>query len=74
MEFRRLCCSGRGSKSTSNLRIADDGAGIAAFGFVVEGFERLQRLFADYGSGPEYLAAPITLTSVRRLRPDALRG
>lgn len=46
-----------------------DGYGFAAFGYVSEGFEHLQRLFAEYARGPEYLTAPITLVRVRRAGP-----
>lgn len=44
-----------------------DGQGFAAFGEVVAGFEQLQRLFADYAHGPEYLLRPIPLHAVRRV-------
>lgn len=44
-----------------------DGLGFAAFGYVVHGFEHLQRLFEEHAQGPEYLTAPIPLESVRRV-------
>jgi peptidyl-prolyl cis-trans isomerase A (cyclophilin A) len=45
-----------------------DGQGFAAFGFVTEGFEHLARFFDDHASAPEYLAQPVVLRTVRRLR------
>ena len=45
-----------------------DGQGFAAFGFVAEGFEHLARFFNDHASAPEYLAQPVLLRTVRRLR------
>ena len=44
-----------------------DGQGFAAFGEVVQGFEHLQHLFADYTQGPEYLLRPMPLQTVRRV-------
>jgi peptidyl-prolyl cis-trans isomerase A (cyclophilin A) len=45
-----------------------DGLGVAAFGFVAEGFENLARFFQDHASAPEYLAEPVLLRTVRRWR------
>jgi peptidyl-prolyl cis-trans isomerase A (cyclophilin A) len=44
-----------------------DGLGFAAFGYVAEGFEQLQRIFAAHAYGVEYLGTPIRLRSVRRI-------
>jgi peptidyl-prolyl cis-trans isomerase A (cyclophilin A) len=44
-----------------------DGLGFAAFGYVTEGFEELQRIFAEHSHGVEYLGTPIRLRTVRRL-------
>ena len=44
-----------------------DGLGFAAFGYVAEGFEALQRLFKKHSHGVEYLGTPIRLRTVRRL-------
>jgi peptidyl-prolyl cis-trans isomerase A (cyclophilin A) len=44
-----------------------DGLGFAAFGYVAEGFEQLQRIFAEHTHGVEYLGTPIRLRTVRRL-------
>jgi peptidyl-prolyl cis-trans isomerase A (cyclophilin A) len=44
-----------------------DGRGFAAFGYVVKGFEHLQRLFEEHAKGPEHLTVPIPLESVRRV-------
>ncbi len=45
-----------------------DGEGFAAFGFVAEGLEHLARFFDENAHAAEYLAQPILLCSVRRLR------
>lgn len=44
-----------------------DGLGFAAFGYVAEGFEQLQRIFAEHRHGEEFLRAPIRLLTVRRV-------
>lgn len=46
-----------------------DGQGFAAFGYVAEGLEHLQRLFEVHAQGPEYLTSPILLQAVRRAGP-----
>jgi peptidyl-prolyl cis-trans isomerase A (cyclophilin A) len=46
-----------------------DGEGFAAFGFVAEGLEHLTRFFDENAAAVEYLAQPVLLHSVRRLRP-----
>ena len=46
-----------------------DGLGFAAFGYVAEGFEQLQRIFDEHRHGVEYLGTPIRLLTVRRVRP-----
>jgi len=43
-----------------------DGQGFAVFGFVVEGFEHLARLFRDRADAGEYPAQPVLLNTVRR--------
>jgi peptidyl-prolyl cis-trans isomerase A (cyclophilin A) len=44
-----------------------DGLGFAAFGYVAEGFEQLQRIFAEHAYGVEFLGTPIRLKTVRRV-------
>jgi peptidyl-prolyl cis-trans isomerase A (cyclophilin A) len=44
-----------------------DGLGFAAFGYVSEGFEELQRIFKEHGFGVEYLGTPIRLRTLRRV-------
>lgn len=44
-----------------------DGLGFAAFGYVAEGFEQLQRIFDEHASGVEFLGTPICLNTVRRI-------
>jgi len=44
-----------------------DGLGFAAFGYVAEGFEELQRIFDEHAYGVEYLGTPIRLRTVRRI-------
>jgi peptidyl-prolyl cis-trans isomerase A (cyclophilin A) len=44
-----------------------DGLGFAAFGYVAEGFEELQRIFKEHAHGVEYLGTPIRLRTVRRV-------
>jgi peptidyl-prolyl cis-trans isomerase A (cyclophilin A) len=44
-----------------------DGLGFAAFGYVAEGFEQLQRIFAKHRHGVEYLGTPIRIRTVRRV-------
>jgi peptidyl-prolyl cis-trans isomerase A (cyclophilin A) len=44
-----------------------DGLGFAAFGYVAEGFEELQRIFEEHAHGVEYLGTPIRLRTVRRV-------
>jgi peptidyl-prolyl cis-trans isomerase A (cyclophilin A) len=44
-----------------------DGQGFAAFGQVVDGLERLQRIFDSHPPGEEYLQIPLRLESVRRV-------
>jgi len=44
-----------------------DGLGFAAFGYVTEGFEQLQRIFAEHAYGVEYLGTPIRIRSLRRI-------
>jgi peptidyl-prolyl cis-trans isomerase A (cyclophilin A) len=44
-----------------------DGLGFAAFGYVAEGFEQLQRIFDKHASGVEFLGTPIRLKTVRRI-------
>ena len=44
-----------------------DGQGFAAFGHVVDGLERLQRIFDSHPPGEEYLRIPLRLESVRRV-------
>jgi peptidyl-prolyl cis-trans isomerase A (cyclophilin A) len=44
-----------------------DGLGFAAFGYVAEGFEQLQRIFKEHGFGVEYLGTPIRLGTFRRI-------
>jgi cytosine permease len=46
-----------------------DGQGFAAFGHVVDGMDRLQRIFDAYTLTEEYLQTPLRLESVRRVRP-----
>jgi peptidyl-prolyl cis-trans isomerase A (cyclophilin A) len=46
-----------------------DGLGFAAFGYVAEGFDQLQRIFNEHRHGVEYLGAPIRLRTVRRINP-----
>lgn len=44
-----------------------DGLGFAAFGFVAEGFDHLQRVFDENAYSEEYLGSPICLRTVRRV-------
>jgi peptidyl-prolyl cis-trans isomerase A (cyclophilin A) len=44
-----------------------DGLGFAAFGYVAEGFDQLQRIFKNHAYGVEYLGTPIRLRSFRRV-------
>jgi peptidyl-prolyl cis-trans isomerase A (cyclophilin A) len=44
-----------------------DGLGFAAFGHVVEGLERLVRLYDEYGGGPEWVDRPLALRNIRRV-------
>jgi peptidyl-prolyl cis-trans isomerase A (cyclophilin A) len=44
-----------------------DGLGFAAFGYVAEGFDELQRIFKDHAYGVEYLGSPIRLRTWRRV-------
>jgi peptidyl-prolyl cis-trans isomerase A (cyclophilin A) len=44
-----------------------DGLGFAAFGYVAEGFEQLQRIFDKHAYGVEFLGTPIRLKTVRRV-------
>jgi peptidyl-prolyl cis-trans isomerase A (cyclophilin A) len=46
-----------------------DGQGFAAFGHVVDGLERLQRIFDDYTLAEEFLPVPLRLESVQRVEP-----
>jgi peptidyl-prolyl cis-trans isomerase A (cyclophilin A) len=46
-----------------------DGLGFAAFGYVAEGFEQLQRMFNEHRHGVQYLGTPIRLQTVRRVSP-----
>jgi len=44
-----------------------DGLGFAAFGYVAQGFEQLQRIFTEHNYGVEYLGTPIHLRTFRRV-------
>jgi peptidyl-prolyl cis-trans isomerase A (cyclophilin A) len=44
-----------------------DGLGFAAFGYIAEGFDQLQRIFKEHSYGVEYLGTPIHLRTFRRV-------
>jgi peptidyl-prolyl cis-trans isomerase A (cyclophilin A) len=44
-----------------------DGLGFAAFGYVTEGFDQLQRIFSAHAQGEEYLQTPLRLLSLQRV-------
>ncbi len=46
-----------------------DGLGFAAFGFVVQGFDRLARFFDEHALAPEFPVRRMPLRSVRRWNP-----
>jgi len=62
-----VCMRDEPSLDAGGLR-NPDGQGFAAFGSVIDGFDRIETMFREWVSDDEYLDSPVPILSARRSR------